>query len=125
MSSDEHATAEAPGLPGEETAVEGPYASAFDALFQPGEAANLKVRAKLMRRLTRYIEEEGLSQTDAAERLGTGQPRFRATRRADRPFHHRRAAQHVRRRRDRGGGEVFGSEGRRVGKLRRLKNERF
>jgi predicted XRE-type DNA-binding protein len=75
MSSDEHATAEAPGLPGEETAVEGPYASAFDALFQPGEAANLKVRAKLMRRLTRYIEEEGLSQTDAAERLGTGQPR--------------------------------------------------
>lgn len=58
--------------PGE---IEGPYESAFGALFGPGEAANLKVRAKLMRRLAAYVEGEELSQTDAAERLGTGQPR--------------------------------------------------
>ena len=55
--------------------IEGPYESAFDALFEPGEAANLKVRVKLMRRLTAYVEDEGLSQTEAAERFGTGQPR--------------------------------------------------
>ena len=66
---DEHATLPGESLPG------APYESAFDALFQPGEAANLKVRAKLMRRLSAYVEEEGLSQTDAAERLDTGQPR--------------------------------------------------
>ncbi|PSQ71090.1 MAG: transcriptional regulator [Bacteroidetes bacterium QH_9_67_14] len=66
---DEHATLPGESLPGT------PYESAFDALFQPGEAANLKVRAKLMRRLSAYVEEEGLSQTDAAERLDTGQPR--------------------------------------------------
>lgn len=67
---------ETPDLPGEELpGAEGPYGSAFDALFTAGEAANLKVRAKLMRRLASYVEEEGLSQTDAAERLGTGQPR--------------------------------------------------
>ena len=57
-------------LPGE-----GPYESAFDALFEPGEAANLKVRAQLMRRLSNYVEEEGLSQTDAAGRFDVGQPR--------------------------------------------------
>lgn len=62
--------ARTPDLPGE-----GPYESAFDALFQPGEAANLKVRAKLMRRLSAYVEEQGLSQTDAAAAFGTGQPR--------------------------------------------------
>ena len=66
---DEHATLPGESLPG------APYESAFDALFQPGEAANLKVRAKLMRRLSAYVEEEGLSQTDAAERLDTRQPR--------------------------------------------------
>ena len=66
---DEHAPLPGENLPG------APYESAFDALFQPGEAANLKVRAKLMRRLSVYVEEEGLSQTDAAERLDTGQPR--------------------------------------------------
>jgi len=54
---------------------EGPYENAFDALFQSDEAANLKVRAKLMRRLSAYIEEQELSQTDAAEHLGSGQPR--------------------------------------------------
>lgn len=59
----------------EGASVEGPFESAFDALFEPEEAANLKVRAALMRRLERYVEDEGLAQQEAARRFDTGQPR--------------------------------------------------
>lgn len=51
------------------------HGSAFDALFEPEQAANLKVRAALMRRLERFIEDHGLTQEEAAERFGTSQPR--------------------------------------------------
>lgn len=44
-------------------------------LFDPDRAANLKVRSKLMNRLIAYVEEEELTQQEAAERLGVGQPR--------------------------------------------------
>ncbi len=51
--------------------------SVFDdrELFDPDEAANLKVRSQLMNRLTAYIEERGLNQPEAAAALGTSQPR--------------------------------------------------
>lgn len=55
---------------------EGPFESAFDALFEPEEAANLKVRARLMTQLEAYVSERGLTQEAAAQRLGTGQPRI-------------------------------------------------
>ena len=49
--------------------------SVFDELFDKEEAANLKVRAKLMNRLIAHVEERGLSQEEAALQLGVGQPR--------------------------------------------------
>jgi predicted XRE-type DNA-binding protein len=63
---------EGQATPGE---IDGPHTSAFDALFEPDQAANLKMRAKLMRHLAAFVEGEGLSQVAAAERFGTGQPR--------------------------------------------------
>ena len=51
--------------------------SIFDdrELFGPDEAANLKVRSQLLSRLAAYVEERGLSQAEAADALGTSQPR--------------------------------------------------
>jgi len=41
----------------------------------PDEAAKLKIRSKLMIRITDYIEEEGLTQAQAAQVFGVSQPR--------------------------------------------------
>ena len=46
-----------------------------DLGFAREEAANLQVRACLMSRLIEQIEEEGLPQELAADRLGVHQPR--------------------------------------------------
>lgn len=46
-----------------------------DLGFGPEEAANLQLRARLAMEIERYIEAEGLTQTEAAERLGVTQPR--------------------------------------------------
>ncbi len=46
-----------------------------DLGFDPEEAANLKLRSTLGIELARYVEAEGLTQTEAAERLGVTQPR--------------------------------------------------
>ncbi len=46
-----------------------------DLGFDSEEAANLHVRAHLMSRLIDYVEEEGLTQESAADRLGVHQPR--------------------------------------------------
>lgn len=43
--------------------------------FEPAEAAVLQMRATLMSDLRAYIETEGLTQTQAAERLGIAQSR--------------------------------------------------
>lgn len=48
----------------------------FDDLFSGEEAANLKIRAKLMDRLIDYVEEHGLSQEEAADHFGVSQPRI-------------------------------------------------
>lgn len=50
--------------------------SVFYALEEdPAEAARLALRAEIMTQLRRWIEKEGLTQTEAAERLGVHQPR--------------------------------------------------
>jgi predicted XRE-type DNA-binding protein len=47
----------------------------IDLGFEPAEAAVLQMRATLMSDLRAYIEKEGLSQAQAAERLGIAQSR--------------------------------------------------
>jgi predicted XRE-type DNA-binding protein len=52
------------------------FASVWDALEDTAEAAaNLKVRAALMREVTRWVQQHDLTQTEAASRLGVSQPR--------------------------------------------------
>ncbi|TLX56513.1 hypothetical protein DN824_15435 [Stutzerimonas nosocomialis] len=49
--------------------------SAFDDLFSPEEAAELKARAVLLEGLQAWLAGSGLTQTVAAERLDTTQAR--------------------------------------------------
>ena len=46
-----------------------------DLGFPAEEAENLRIRSELMARLTRVIEDEGLTQAEAAQLLGVTQPR--------------------------------------------------
>ena len=46
-----------------------------DLGFEPGEAAILQMRAKLMNDLRERITASGMTQTEAAQRLGIGQSR--------------------------------------------------
>lgn len=46
-----------------------------DLGFEPGEAAILGMRAKLMNDLREYIATSGMTQTQAAEQLGIAQSR--------------------------------------------------
>ena len=53
------------------------YTSVWDAIEDdPGLRENLKLRSHLMLELTRHIEHEGLSQSEAAKALGVSQPRI-------------------------------------------------
>lgn len=53
------------------------FASVWDALADTAEeAANLKVRAELMRKIAAIIQETGWTQAAAAERCGISQPRM-------------------------------------------------
>lgn len=47
----------------------------LDLGFEPAEAAVLQMRANLMSDLRIYIEKQGLTQADAAQRLGIAQSR--------------------------------------------------
>lgn len=47
-----------------------------DLGFAPEEAQNLQLRSDLMTRIERYVKASGLSQKDAAARLGVTQPRL-------------------------------------------------
>lgn len=50
--------------------------SVFDDLgFDEAEAANLKIRASLMRAIEKYISEHQLTQVTAARLMGVSQPR--------------------------------------------------
>lgn len=46
-----------------------------DLGFSKAEAANLLVRSELMMEIQKIIEREGLTQKDAAKRLGVTQPK--------------------------------------------------
>jgi len=46
-----------------------------DLGFEPGEAAILQMRAELMNDLRAFIESSGMTQMEAAERLGIAQSR--------------------------------------------------
>lgn len=53
------------------------YASVWDALADTAEeAANLKVRAELMRKIAALVQENGWTQATAAEHCGVTQPRI-------------------------------------------------
>ena len=49
-----------------------------DLGFEGGEAENLRVRARLMAPLERSLREQGITQAEAAEELGTTQARISA-----------------------------------------------
>ena len=53
------------------------YASVWDAIADtPEEAANLRARAELMRKISAIIKESGWTQAEAAARCGVTQPRM-------------------------------------------------
>ena len=47
-----------------------------DLGFSPAQACNLRIRAELMTALRKFIENEGLTQAEAAKRLKVSQPRI-------------------------------------------------
>jgi predicted XRE-type DNA-binding protein len=53
------------------------YKSIWDAIENtPGDAANMKARAELMRAITEHIRSSCMTQTEAAKTLGITQPRI-------------------------------------------------
>ena len=53
------------------------YKSVWDAIENtPGEAANMKARAELMRAIEAHIHNSGMTQAEAAKKLGVTQPRI-------------------------------------------------
>lgn len=53
------------------------YASIWDAIADgPEEAANLRMRAELMRKIATLVKKAGWTQADAARRCGVTQPRL-------------------------------------------------
>jgi predicted XRE-type DNA-binding protein len=54
-----------------------PYYNVFEALEdEPVVADNLRIRSELMSNLRGYIEQEHLTQAEAAKRMGVTQPRI-------------------------------------------------
>lgn len=53
------------------------YTSVWDAIEDDQvKAANLKLRSELMMEVSAYVKQSGLTQSNAAEKLGTTQPRL-------------------------------------------------
>lgn len=52
------------------------FDSVWDAIEDPSEAENIKLRAKLMRAIINHIEKRKLSQAAAAKLMGVTQPRI-------------------------------------------------
>lgn len=53
------------------------FTSVWDAIESDQvQAANLKLRARLMMAVADYVKQSGLIQTEPAKRLGTTQPRL-------------------------------------------------
>ncbi len=54
-----------------------PYASVWDALAEtPEQAANLRARAELMRKIAAIVKKNRWTQVEAAKRCGITQPRI-------------------------------------------------
>ena len=54
-----------------------PYKNVFDAIEDdPVLAENMRLRTELMVKLRNYIEQEGITQVQAARRMGVTQPRI-------------------------------------------------
>lgn len=60
----------------DKSAIKGSSNVFEDLGFNPGEAANLKIRADLMLDLRRHIQKHGWTQGQAAEFFGETQPRI-------------------------------------------------
>lgn len=53
------------------------YASIWDAIADtPADAANLRMRSEVMRRIAGIISDSGWTQAEAARRCGVSQPRI-------------------------------------------------
>ena len=53
------------------------FENVWDAIEKtPGEAASMKARAELMNAIIELIRKQGLTQAEAAKRLGVTQPRI-------------------------------------------------
>lgn len=53
------------------------FTNLWDAIENDAtEAANLRLRSQLMMAISDYVEKSGLTQADAARKLGTTQPRL-------------------------------------------------
>lgn len=53
------------------------YKNIWDAIEDdPIKSANLRLRSQLMMEVSEYVKQSGLTQTEAAEKLGTTQPRL-------------------------------------------------
>lgn len=53
------------------------FASVWDAIAtSPGEAANLRLRAELMRKIAAIVARKGWTQAESARRCGISQPRM-------------------------------------------------
>ena len=53
------------------------HANVWDAIAaSPDEAANLRMRAELMRRIAAIVNKAGWTQAEAARRMGVTQPRL-------------------------------------------------
>ncbi len=53
------------------------YANVWDAIADtPGQAANLRARAELMRQIAAFVKKRGWTQLEAAQHSGVTQPRI-------------------------------------------------
>ncbi|MCW5966771.1 MAG: XRE family transcriptional regulator [Bryobacterales bacterium] len=53
------------------------FDSVWDAITDtPGEAANLRARAELMRQIAAFVKKQGWTQVEAARHCGVTQPRI-------------------------------------------------
>jgi predicted XRE-type DNA-binding protein len=53
------------------------FDSVWDAITDtPGEAANLRARAELMRQIAAFVKKQGWTQAEAARHCGVTQPRI-------------------------------------------------
>ncbi len=57
--------------------MSGPYENVFEALEDdPAVSDNLRIRSEMMMKLRKLIQEEGITQKEAARRMGVAQPRI-------------------------------------------------